>query len=92
MPNLVTIVMVNIRRIQPKTRDALMAAFESGKSVALIECDRDELDGFKVIPFSVVDPSNFKALVKPPRAANKKKETASTDDAIAALVGEAEAG
>jgi len=48
--HLVTLLFVNIRRIQPKTREAIVKVFESGDSFGVIECTPEEMDAIKAVP------------------------------------------
>ena len=81
--HLVTLLFVNIRRIQPETRVAIIEALTSGDSFGVIECTPEEMDAIKVVPFM---PLERKSLVKKlrPKAPPVVKENEA--DATAAAI------
>lgn len=85
--HLVTLLFVNIRRIQPDTREAIVKALESGDSFGVIECTPEEMDAIKVVPFM---PLERKSLVKKLRPTAppvvKENEAEETEKAIEKLI------
>lgn len=90
--HLVTILFTNIRRLQPKTKEALVEFFESQESFGIIECTPEEMDAIKVVPFMPIERKSFTKALKrdlaPPVV--KANEATATAAAIAELVGESE--
>lgn len=63
--HLVTLLFVNIRRLQPTTREAIVKAFESGDSFGVIECSPEEMDAIKVIPFMPMERKSLTKTLRP---------------------------
>jgi len=85
--HLVTLLFVNIRRLQPTTREAIVKAFESGDSFGVIECSPEEMDAIKVVPFMPMERKSLTKVLRekaPPVV--KENEAAATADAIEKLI------
>jgi len=81
--HLVTLLFVNIRRLQPKTREAIVKVFESHDSFGIIECGPEEMDAIKVVPFM---PMERKSLAKSLRVKAPPVVKENEADATAAAI------
>lgn len=90
--HLVTLLFVNIRRLQPKTREAIVEVFESGESFGVIECSPEEMDAIKVIPFMPMERKTLAKSLRPKAPpVNKETEGEETSKAIEKLLEGSEA-
>ena len=91
--HLVTLLFVNIRRLQPRTREAIVKAFESGDSFGVIECGPEEMDAIKVVPFMPLERKSLTKALRPKAPpVDKQNEASATADAIEQLVEESAPG
>ena len=85
--HLVTLLFVNIRRLQPTTREAIVKALESGDSFGVIECTPEEMDAIKVVPFMPLERKSLAKVLRPKAPpVVKENEAEATAAAIEDLI------
>lgn len=86
-----TLVLVNVRKVQPKTKKALLDFFSNSEPTCVLDCDREEMDQIMVIPLVPQTIKDLKKALRPkpvPQDAEKKEKQTSATQEIAKLVNE----